>query len=151
MWLIVALIVACLVIVVLCVVMFTRNIDHGVQTESNTEETVQTTPESQLPEPTGDELLASAAESVLCLEVYNEQGEFIGNASGFLLNSELTLVTNYHVVQDAYQIVAWTQDDLSVEASTLLAYDEVADLAVLRCDASLGQEPLTLANSDEVK
>lgn len=96
--------------------------------------------------------LSEAAASVLYLEVFDENDECIGTASGFLTVSDRTLVTNYHVVEEAHRIVAWTSDaEHSVEANTLLAYDETADLAVLRCDSTLWVEPLDLADSDEIE
>lgn len=93
--------------------------------------------------------LNDAAEAVLYLEVYDTNDEFMGSASGFLVNNQTTLVTSYHVVQDAHQIIAWTADgEQYVEANILSAYDEVADLAVLNCEAGLDIEPLHLENSD---
>lgn len=93
--------------------------------------------------------LNEAAEAVLYLEMYDENDDCIGSASGFLVNDQTTLVTNYHVVQDAYKIVAWTaKNDISVEANLLLACDEIADLAVLKCDEPLDITPLYLEDSD---
>lgn len=93
-----------------------------------------------------------AAESVLYLEMYDKDGELIGTASGFLVEDGRTLVTNYHVVEDAWEIYACTPNEEEwTTASILLAYDEVADLAVLRCDTPLECQPLVLADSDGVK
>lgn len=95
--------------------------------------------------------LNDAADAVLYLEMYDENDDCIGSASGFLVNDQTTLVTNYHVVQDAYKIIAWTAtNDISVEANLLLAYDEVDDLAILKCDEPLDITPLYLEDSDTV-
>jgi len=162
-WLVVALIVAFLIIVALCVVLFTRNNNKDKPEESDIIETVETgTEETQTApmmntEPAKEEkventdALAAAAGSVLYLEVYDEQGKCFGTATGFLVKDDTTLVTSYHVVRDACRIDAWTPDNQHLEANTILAYDKVADLVVLRCDAPAGKEPLTLADSDGVK
>ena len=38
--------------------------------------------------------IGQIAESVLYLEIYNDENEIIGSASGFLVNDKKTLVTN---------------------------------------------------------
>lgn len=93
-----------------------------------------------------------AAQSVLYLEVFDDANNITSTASGFVIDDGLTLVTNYHVIEDAHHIVAWTPDgNTSVSISTILAYDEKADLAVLKCDSEIGVQPLVLADSDTVK
>ena len=95
--------------------------------------------------------ISDAARSVLYLEVLDDNDELIASASGFLVGDGVTLVTNYHVVQHAGHIVAWTADgNSSVDVSNLLAYDEVADLAVLECDFEIGVPPLILDDSDSI-
>ena len=95
---------------------------------------------------------ADAAEQVLYLEMYNEYGETIGCASGFLIEDELTLVTNYHVIEDAYSMVAMTSNgEDKVEVSTVLAADRDADLAILRCEDEIGVSPLPIGDSDKAK
>lgn len=96
--------------------------------------------------------ISKIADSVLYLEVFDENNDLIGSASGFLVNDQSTLVTNYHVVQDAYHIVAKTADGAqTTDVSCILAYDEIADLAVLSCDSKVMAEPLTLGDSETVK
>ena len=96
--------------------------------------------------------ISEIADFVLYLEVFDKDDEWIGSASGFLVNDQSTLVTNYHVAQDAYHIVAKTADGAqSTDVSSILAYDEVADLAILSCDAKANVEPLTLGDSETVR
>lgn len=96
--------------------------------------------------------ISAIANSVLYLEVLDENGECIATASGFLVNDRTTLVTNYHVVQDASHIVATTADgEQSTDVSCVLAYDEVADLAVLSCDTEAMAEPLIIGDSEAVR
>ena len=106
------------------------------------------------PEPEAEQQvdIAAIAESVLYLEVYDKNGEIFASASGFLVNDQTTLVTNYHVIQDAYRLKAWTSDGTEmVEITKYLAYDEIADLAVLQCETGLSASPVSLADSDAVK
>lgn len=92
-----------------------------------------------------------AVNSVLYLEMYDEAGELIGTASGFVIEDGNTLVTNYHVIEDAYSIVVWSADGKkSYKAETLLAYDEKEDLAILKCDAKGEILPLTIGDSDTI-
>lgn len=94
---------------------------------------------------------AEAAENVLYLELYDSSDTCIGSASGFLIHDGTMLVTNYHVIQDTYHMVAIdAESSREVPVSTVLAYDEDADLAILRCDGEIGVVPLTLADSDFV-
>ncbi len=89
------------------------------------------------------------AERVMYLEMYDGRNKLIGSASGFFIVNGRTLVTNYHVIEDAHSITVHTADGRrSTKATTVLAYDKRADLAILRCDADLGVKPLGLADSD---
>lgn len=96
--------------------------------------------------------IAEIANSVLYLEVYDDANNITSTASGFVIDDGTTLITNYHVIEDAYHIVAWTPDgEVSVEVSNILTYDKLADIAVLKCDSNIGVTPLTLGNSDLVE
>ncbi len=54
-----------------------------------------------------------------------------GTGTGFIVNSDGTIVTNYHVVRDAEQIVV-TRIDGSSAAAQLVGYDPLTDLAVVK-------------------
>lgn len=96
--------------------------------------------------------ITDAANSVLYLEVCDDTDEVIATASGFVIKDGTTLVTNYHVIDGAHHIIAYTPDgENSVEVHTVLAYDEDADLAVLECEDNIGVPPLLLGDSDAVK
>ena len=95
--------------------------------------------------------IADAAEAVLYLEIYDENGYILSTGSGFLINDNRTLVTNYHVVEDAYYMEAYAENGEKASVSTLLAYDEVADLAILRMDGPLSVIPLPVVDSDNVR
>ena len=71
--------------------------------------------------------------------------------SGFVLDKAGHIVTNYHVVQGAYQIrVSFSNRD-TVQAQ-LVGTDPSTDLAVLRVETSAsGLKPLPLGDSDRVE
>lgn len=91
------------------------------------------------------------AQSVLYLEVYDGDGLLLGSASGFLFDDK-TLVTNYHVIQGACYLSAFTPDLAAVvDFETLVAWDEDADLAILRSAHAPDAAILPLADSDTVR
>ena len=95
--------------------------------------------------------LSELAKSVLFVEVYDSENALIGTASGFIIDDGQTLVTNYHVIEDAFRIIATTADgEKRTACNTIIAWSEVADLAVLRCEKDLGVLPLELNNTNEV-
>jgi putative serine protease PepD len=70
--------------------------------------------------------------------------------SGFVLDEQGNIVTNYHVVEGASSVTVTFKDGSTAEA-TIVGTDPSSDLAVIHVsvDASL-LEPLQLANSDNV-
>ncbi len=96
--------------------------------------------------------IRNKAEQVVYLEMYDKRNNIIGSASGFFIENGSTLVTNYHVIDGTHAITATTFDgNKSTTATTVLAYDKYADLAILKCDTDIGIAPLNLANSDNAK
>lgn len=72
--------------------------------------------------------------------------------SGFILNKEGHVVTNYHVVEDAKEIFV-TLTDRRTFPARLLDADRYVDIAVLKIEGLRGDEnlpTLALGNSDEI-
>lgn len=73
--------------------------------------------------------------------------------SGFIVTADGYIVTNYHVVEDAYKggydISVLTYDGTEYPA-TIVGAEEQSDVAVLKIDAS-GFSPATLGNSDNMQ
>ena len=90
---------------------------------------------------------AAASPSVVSVR---QQG---GSGTGFLVDSDGTIVTNAHVVGDASQVQVRFEDDGQLHDARVLGVDESTDLAVIRVDASAarGVAPLELADSDSVQ
>jgi S1-C subfamily serine protease len=79
--------------------------------------------------------------------VYPEEG----SGSGFLYDQDGHIVTNYHVVEDADQIVVSFGEGLEVPAYAV-GMDPPNDLAVLRVDeVPEGVTPVELGDSDELQ
>ena len=134
------------------IVMIASILARQKPSEDNAQPAISSSPQSEQSETSESTMsIAEASESVLYLEIYDNQDELVGTASGFLVEDHSTLVTNYHVMEDAYHIVAWTADgEQSQEITEVIAYDDKSDLAILRCSEKLGISPLTLGDSNLV-
>ena len=96
--------------------------------------------------------IQSKADRVVYLEIYDKRQNVTGTASGFFIQDGKTLVTNYHVIEGAESIQVITADkNKRTKATVVLAFDKMADLAILRCNSDLGVKPLNLADSDSAK
>jgi putative serine protease PepD len=76
-----------------------------------------------------------------------------GSGTGFLVNSDGTIVTNAHVVGDNNQVQVRFDDKGELHDAQVLSVDTSTDLAALKVDASAAQgvRPLELADSDDVE
>ncbi len=119
--------------------------------QSNTAEAaVIATPQTNIPTPIPDELIAEAdAEEQLLINVYarvnpavvyidvsQEDGSSdqlldYASGSGFVIDPEGIIVTNAHVIQDADEVRVTFYDGMVLRAE-VLGYDAYADLAVLK-------------------
>jgi S1-C subfamily serine protease len=75
-----------------------------------------------------------------------------GSGTGFLVDSDGTIVTNAHVVGDSSQVQVRFDDKGSLVNADVLSVDTSTDLAALKVDSVPdGVQPLKLANSDQVQ
>src|SRR5918992_2555564 len=90
---------------------------------------------------------AAASSSVVSIRTES------GSGTGFLVDSDGTIVTNAHVVGDASQVQVRFEDDGDPHTAQVLGVDASTDLAAIKVDASAadGVRPLALADSDEVQ
>jgi putative serine protease PepD len=74
-----------------------------------------------------------------------------GSGTGFLVDSDGTIVTNAHVVGDASQVQVRFEDNGDVHTAQVLGVDASTDLAAIKVDpgAADGVRPLELADSDK--
>ncbi|MFO7697208.1 MAG: trypsin-like peptidase domain-containing protein [Anaerolineae bacterium] len=74
-----------------------------------------------------------------------------GSGSGFVIDRQGHIVTNYHVVEGADELLANLANGQEYEA-VLVGSDPVNDLAVIRIDAGADlPEPMVLADSDALR
>ncbi len=74
-----------------------------------------------------------------------------GSGTGFLVDSDGTIVTNAHVVGDASEVQVRFEDDGDLHTAQVLGVDASTDLAAIKVDPSAanGVRPLALADSDK--
>ncbi|MBI2651579.1 trypsin-like peptidase domain-containing protein [Candidatus Woesearchaeota archaeon] len=87
-------------------------------------------------------IVEDVMQSVVSVGTNNAQG------SGAIIDDRGFIITNLHVVESASIIRVLTYDD-KVYNAKLIAYNDVADIAVLKVDAKL--KALKFGNSDAVK
>jgi len=74
-----------------------------------------------------------------------------GSGSGFVLDTEGHILTNYHVIENATQIEVSFGDETQTSA-IVVGTDERNDLAVIKVDPSVTTlQPVTLGNSDDLR
>jgi len=75
-----------------------------------------------------------------------------GQGSGFIIDSQGTILTNNHVVEGASEVMVDLHDGQTLDAE-VIGTDRESDLALIKVDASklVGITPLVLGNSDQVK
>ena len=98
-----------------------------------------------LPTYTPKELFDQSVKYVGEIKTYDKQGDEFGLGTGFVISSDGKIVTNYHVIDTAYSADI-TIDGKTYKISSVLAYDENIDLAVLKIKAE-GLTPATLCKN----
>jgi len=134
---------------------------NGVETESavTAEEVAEPTPmETQSAVVVPDivdlenslmQLYENVSPGVVSIQVFSESGSGIG--SGFVIDNEGHIVTNYHVVQNADEVEVHFQSGLKVYGQ-VIGEDLDSDLAVIQVDVDPEElNPLTLADSNQVR
>ena len=76
-----------------------------------------------------------------------------GSGTGFLVDSDGTIVTNAHVVGDASEVQVRFEDGGDEHTAQVLGVDASTDLAAIKVDAGAadGVKPLQLADSDDAQ
>lgn len=92
-------------------------------------------------------IIKKALNSVMLVTVFDSSETPLGQGSGFLVDSQGTLVTNYHVIKYASSAIAKSANGAFYKVNGVLAVDATNDLAVLSLDGS-GFTFLKLGDSD---
>ncbi len=88
------------------------------------------------------EIYKQMSQSVVQLNIYDASGTWTSLGSGFFIDKEGTIITNYHVINGADSIVANDYNDHSYKVTQILGYDEDLDIAYVKVDAKT--TPVTL-------
>ncbi|MBQ3374092.1 MAG: SEL1-like repeat protein [Anaerolineaceae bacterium] len=96
--------------------------------------------------------ITRAAESVLMLTCYDNNGNAVSTGSGFLAFEDGIIVTNFHVVNGQIgAIKANTEDGMYFDINEILCFDQTADVAILKTNAKTRLDLLTLASSSSLE
>jgi 2-alkenal reductase len=91
----------------------------------------------------------NAVQGVVSLRVLSDQGD--GQGSGFVIDRDGHIVTNFHVVEGATAIEVGFWNGLKVRGE-VIGTDLDSDLAVVQVDVSADQlHPISLGESDQVR
>jgi len=127
------------------------NIEEDVEVRPETETTQITEvliPNKVLMEDALVELYDRVSPGVVSIQVYSQFGGGLG--SGFVIDKEGHIVTNYHVVDGAEEVEVHFQSGLKVYGD-VISEDLDSDLAVIQIDVNPAElHPLILGDSDRV-
>lgn len=87
--------------------------------------------------------------SVVLVNVYDENGELMATGSGFSAYKRNWIVTNFHVIEGAYSISIVTDDKKEIEVEDIIIFNKKDDLAIISIDGEL--KPLKLGNGKRLK
>ncbi len=94
-------------------------------------------------------LIKQVLPAVVTIAGYNDQGKLTSYGSGFFINAQGHLITNYHVIQSMAHAKVKTHEGKTYPMTTILAADQHADLALCQVDMP-GGSPHFLTVSREV-
>ena len=96
------------------------------------------------------EQLATNAQSVVTIEVYDEYGDVVSQGSGFITQNQL-IATNFHIIIGGVYATAITNTGETYELDGVVQYDEYYDMAILKPSEKIGYPALPLASFESVK
>jgi tetratricopeptide (TPR) repeat protein len=83
-------------------------------------------------------LIKKVEPSIVVIITYNREGKTLGQGSGFFINKEGDVITNFHVLQEASRAVIRTTDGKEYPIEKVLAEDKEGDL--IRVSADIPKE-----------
>lgn len=107
---------------------------------------------SEVPFSDDSNAIQVASNSVIMLSCYDKGGNLYATGSAFAAFEEGVFITNFHVIEgEVYTIKAQMETGSEFSISSVVAYDEERDLAILRTEAKTGLEPLPLGKSSNME
>lgn len=95
---------------------------------------------------TSEEIFANCKDSVAEIKTFNKKGEGLSLGSGFVIDEAGLIVTNFHVIDEAYSIEV-NLSGVKYQVTHIEKYDSDVDIAVLRI-AARNLKKLTMSNDD---
>jgi len=90
------------------------------------------------------------SKAVVMIFIYDVQGEAIGLGSGFIVTENGLIVTNYHVIKDAYIILVKLLNGEIYKDVSVKEYDIIKDIAILKIKGQ-NLPTVILGNSDNIE
>jgi len=81
-------------------------------------------------------LIKKVEPSIVVILIYNREGKTLGQGSGFFINKEGDVITNFHVLQEANRAVIRTKDGKEYPIKRVLAEDKEGDLIQVSIEIS---------------
>ncbi len=88
--------------------------------------------------------------AVALLIAKDKAGKTVGTGSGFVVQPEGTLVTNYHVLVDAHSVKAYFPNGIQADVKGIHKIDRTKDFAILKLDDGF-YSTLELGDSSSIK
>lgn len=97
------------------------------------------------------EAIERASKSVVELTVYNRKNEVVGTGSGFFAFDGKTIVTNYHVIKNAYRIEMSDDNDNKCDVAKIYNVNPDMDIAIILLEDKYAKKedyvPFVMADS----
>lgn len=93
--------------------------------------------------------IETVKDSVVLVEVYDENNNEIASGSGFCAFNENWIVTNFHVIEGAGKIKILTDDYEEVVVDNIVFFNRKKDIAVLSVDGNF--TPLKIGNGEDIQ
>ena len=95
--------------------------------------------------------IETATLSVVKIYCYNYWGEESATGSGFIGFNNQTVVTNYHVMEEAYTCKIVTEENVEYDVEKILNYSKEKDIAILKLKQPTDLAVLKIGDSSVVK
>ena len=98
---------------------------------------------------TASEIAKKVSPSIVHIEASDSNGIPITSGSGYIIDSNGKIATNYHIIKGASSAKVKTKDGKIYNVSKVLAYDSKQDMALIKIVAN-GLQPVTLGDSNKI-
>jgi S1-C subfamily serine protease len=96
------------------------------------------------------EVIRKAMPAVVSIDIFGSNGARFGSGTGFIVQSDGVIVTNYHVIREATRLSVVTKAGERYEVKGVISYDVLKDFAIIRIPA-VELPTLRLGNSNNLE